>query len=364
MTNPFPSNAHHILSFVQSLNGGGVERALLRLAAGWIEHGRRVTLLIGDDSGPLAAELPIGVDLFPIGGGRYRDLLRAAGSVRTIRPDLIFCPGNHYTGVALATRPFARAPIVAKLSNALVHTHRGTVAWGYRRWLKLHPRFIDHLVAMTPAMAVEARTAMGFPTERISVIANPPARTIADAASVALPAGRFILGVGRLAPQKRWDRLIAAMPRLADPDISLVIFGEGQMRSALQAQIDGLGLTHRVRLSGHAADPLPAMARATVVALTSDHEGVPGVIREALAEGTPVISTDSSVAIPELITTAAQGTIVPRNDEAALVAALNHWLAPGKARPVPVRATGDPVIDYLALFDRLSATSRGGVGMR
>lgn len=358
MTIPLPARAGHILSFAQTLKGGGVERALLRLAGEWTGRGRRVSLVIGDAGGPLAAELPAGVGVLGGGGGGYGAMTRAAiGAVRTLHPDLIFCPGNHYTGAAALLRPFAGVPIVGKLSNALGGTHRGAVGVGYRGWLRLHPVFVDHLVAMTPASADEARAMMRMPAERISVIANPPARRRADAAAIALPAGRFILGVGRLAPQKRWDRLVAALPTLP-ADVWLVILGEGPERGSIEAQAAALGVADRVHLPGHAGDPLPAMAAATVVALPSDHEGVPGVLREALGEGTPVVSTDSSVAIPELIDSPAKGTIVPREDPAVLVAALRYWLSPQAVRPSPTRAGGDPAGDYLALFDALVSAGR------
>ncbi len=52
--------ATHILTYAQDLAGGGVERAQLRLARGWLAAGRRVTLAIGDASGPLASEIPRG----------------------------------------------------------------------------------------------------------------------------------------------------------------------------------------------------------------------------------------------------------------------------------------------------------------
>jgi glycosyltransferase involved in cell wall biosynthesis len=350
--------ARHVLTYAQTLRGGGVERAMLRMAAGWLREGRRVTLVLGSREGPLAAELPQGLALVTLDDPAHRALLSLPGHVRALRPDLIFCPGNHYSGVAAFTRlRLGRGcpPIVAKVSNALVRPEMGAIAaWGYRRWLRLHPRFIDHLVAMTPAMAAQAVAEMRMPSARVQVIPNPPAMPRPGAAPVKLPRGRCVVGVGRLEPQKRWDRLIAAMPGLP-ADVSLLILGEGSLRGQLEAQVAALGLADRVALPGHAGDPLPALRGAAVAALTSDFEGVPGVLREALSVGTPVVSTDSSVAVPEMLHAPALGTVVPRGDAAALTAALDYWLAPGRPRPAPLAAAGDPIADYLALFDRAVA---------
>lgn len=350
--------AGHILAYVQSLKGGGVERALLRMTRGWVGRGRRVSLVVGALDGPLVAEIPLAAQVIELGDPRYHALLRLPAIVRAHRPDVIFCAGNHYSGAAAYARlRLGRAcpPIVGKVSNALVRPELAPgAAWRYRRWLRLHPRFLDHVVAMTPAMAAEAVAELGIAPERVCVIPNPPAEPITGAAPVALPDGRFLLGVGRLEPQKRWDRLIAALPRLADKSIRLVILGEGGARGALEEQVRALGLADRVSMPGHAGDPLPALERAAVVALTSDYEGVPGVLREALSVGTPVVATESSVAVREIVTSPDLGSVVARDDADALVAALDHWLAPGRARPAPVVAEHpDPVGDYLALFDRL-----------
>lgn len=335
-----------------------MEKALLRLVRGWSELGRRVTLVIGDAGGPLARELPDGVETRLLGRTSMIGMGGLAAVTHEIAPDVLFCPGNHYSALAAWTRlRLGRAcpPIVAKISNALVRRDHGPAfAMAYRRWLRWHPSFVDRLVAMSPAIADEACAEMGATRAMLSVIPNPPVVGVRDAPLPDMPAGRFLLGVGRLAPQKRWDRLIDAFDRIADRDIALMILGEGAERPALEAQIAALGLGGRVSLPGHVADPTPVIARAAALALVSDFEGVPGVLRESLAVGTPVISTDSNVAVREIVTRPTLGSIVPPGDARALVAALDDWLAPGRARPRPVPQPGaDAAAAYLDLFDEV-----------
>ena len=345
--------ADHILTFARDLTGGGVERALLRLADGWSAAGRRVTLVLGEAAGPLAGELSSAVEVVAVGGGMRGLLNGVSQAVRGRRPDLIFCPGNHYTSVAAWTRlRLSRScpPIVAKMSNAARRGDHGAVLdAGHRAWLRLHGQFLDHLVAMTPATAAEAARATGM-AGRTSAIPNPPPVPGDDAVLPALPALPFVLGLGRLARQKRWDRLIAAMPAL--PGVPVVIAGEGALRGDLMRQAGALGAGERLNLPGHVGDPLAVMAKARVLVLPSDFEGVPGVLREALSVGTPVVATDSSPGVREIICDPALGTVVARDDPAGLLSALRHWL--GADRPAPVPMPGaDSAERYLALFDSL-----------
>lgn len=347
--------AAHILTFAQSPDTGGVERAQLRLVAGWAAAGRRVTLVLGA-AGP-DFRPPPGVDLVDLGTTHF-GMLRALPSVVLQQaPDLVFCPGNHYTGVAawLRARLLWRCPpIVAKLSNAPARADHGAVMDRLHAiWLWGHRWFLDHLVAMTPATAAAAEGAFGM-RGRINIIPNPPTAAPPGAAPIALPPGPVILGVGRLVPQKRWDRLIRALPEL--PGAHLMLLGEGAERPDLEALARDLGVADRVGMPGHAVSPLDAMAQASVVALPSDFEGVPGVLREALSVGTPVVATESSPAVREIVTGPTQGDIIARDDHPALVKALRHRLVPGAPRPAPVPQPGaDSVARYLALFDRLTA---------
>ncbi len=346
--------ADHILTYARTLSGGGVERAQLRLARGWLALGRRVTLMIGDERGPLRDELPDGIGLHPLRDDRYSAQFALPGIVRQLRPDVLFCPGNFYTAIAAWTRARLGSdcpPIVVKMSNAVDRGDHGRIAAaGHRLWLAQHHRFCDHLVAMTPATAAQAARATGM-TGRTSVIPNPVVASSGDGDPPWLPPGRVVLGVGRLVAQKRWDRLIDALPTLPD-DVQLVILGEGDVRSALERRACALGLAHRVHLPGHVSDPMPAMARAAVLALPSDYEGVPGVLREALSVGTPVVATDCSPAVREIIATPALGSVVALGDHAALAAALGHWLDARRPAPVP-QPGADAAARYLRLFDTI-----------
>jgi glycosyltransferase involved in cell wall biosynthesis len=354
--------ARHILTFAQSLDGGGVESAQLRLAADWLAAGRRVTMILGTSRGPLASGIPPGLHVIERGTPAYLAMFDLPRYVAALAPDMLFCPGNHYTSVAaLAWLELGAAcpPIVAKLSNTVARADQAAlVARGYRIWSRFHPRFIDHLVAMTRGMADEATRFMGFPADRVSVIANPLARHSADPAPLPLPEGRFILGIGRLERQKRWDRLILAMRQLEANDAKLVILGEGSLRPALERLIAQQGLGERISLPGHRLDPRPAICRASAVALVSDYEGVPNVLNESLSLGTPVVTTDSSVAIREIVTCPSYGDIVPLDDPHALVDALNRRLDPIQPRTMPAQTGGTGASqDYLSLFDRLAAVT-------
>ncbi|MCC2980719.1 glycosyltransferase [Sphingomonas sp. IC4-52] len=348
------SGARHILGYAQTLRGGGVERALLRLAGEWHGLGRRVTLVIGDATGPLRRELPAGVEVISLGADDYAALRALPRYAKAVQPDVTFCPGSHYTGVAAWTRwRLGRScpPIVGKISNAVDRPDFGKLmTLVHATWLRQHPRFLDGVVAMSDASAAQLARTMRLDVKQIAVIPNPPAQPLACAPVPGLPP-RYILGVGRLVPQKRWDRLINAIPRLRER-VALVLLGEGECRAALEAQAKACGI--ELFLPGHVADPIGAMSRATMVALPSEFEGVPGVLSEALSVGTPVVATDCSPAVAEIIPSPSLGTIVPRDDAAALVAALNHWLG-DVVRPQPVSPPGtDSAKRYLKLFDSLT----------
>ena len=87
--------------------------------------------------------------------------------------------------------------------------------------------------------------------------------------------------------------MVAAFARVHQehPRTRLVILGEGPDRAAIEAQVDGLGVADSVLLAGHQPNPFPAMAASDCFVMSSDHEGQPMVILEALVLGVPVVTT-------------------------------------------------------------------------
>jgi glycosyltransferase involved in cell wall biosynthesis len=150
-----------------------------------------------------------------------------------------------------------------------------------------------------------------------------------------------ILAVGRLVEKKGFADLIEACAVLARRGRSFRcrIIGAGALQGALQQQIDRLTLGGRVELVG----PLPqgevskemqrsaALAMPCVIGADGDRDGLPNVIQEALALGTPVVTTDVT-GIPEVVRDGQTGLQVPQRDPAALAEALDRLLADRELR--------------------------------
>lgn len=122
--------------------------------------------------------------------------------------------------------------------------------------------------------------------------------------------------VGRLSPEKNHVRLVQAFAQVHEqfPETQLVIIGEGPLRGELTQLIRQLGLTSHVVLAGHLPNPHRVMVAAECFVLSSDYEGQPLVLLEAMVLGLPIVTTDfESVAG---VMAKAQGRVVARHVDA------------------------------------------------
>ena len=137
--------------------------------------------------------------------------------------------------------------------------------------------------------------------------------------------GKYILGVGRLSKQKRFDVLIKAFHQSNAKNYKLVILGEGNQRTELEKLIVELNLTDSVIMPGFVSNPYPWYKGAKLFVLSSDSEGFGNVIVEALACGLPVISTDCGPVQEILIGELSQG-ITPKGNPVEMSDKINQYL--------------------------------------
>ena len=136
-----------------------------------------------------------------------------------------------------------------------------------------------------------------------------------------------IVAVGRLHKQKNFSFLIQAyaMFRRGHPEYELQIYGEGEQKEALENEIRELELTDCVFLKGSCEDVLSRINDASMFVLSSDYEGMPNVLIEAMCMGMPVIATDCPSGGPRsLITDGKNGLLVPVADKTAMVHAMER----------------------------------------
>lgn len=365
------SNAEHIAVILHDFSTGGSERIAIRLANRWVEMGRRVTIVCGTQIGAARALVSPGVAVKTCTPETQRSPWsrmqlgwRMARIIRAEAPDIVFSPGNFHLIILafLGRQRFAKRPIfVSKLSNPIRRA-------GPRR----HVRAIadaairaaaaptDMLVAMSPSLLAEARSV--FPGHAVTEIAEPILED--DIASphsrVGLDPAPLILCAARLAPQKDLFTALRAFAELPTAlKARLLILGEGPLRGRLEREAERLGVASRVEMPGHVPDIAPYLARADLYLMSSHYEGYPAVLVEAIAAGVPIVTTDCSLALPEIFPSPDLGSIVrqrtPEAIAAAIVAQLRRSpLSRTAARKITDRhRLGASAADYLSLFDRL-----------
>lgn len=302
-----------------SFAGGGAQRVLLTLLAGLDRTKFEPTLIVFAACGPLSTLCPGDVPIVELGQRRLRNAVPAlVRKLRELRPQVIFSTFGHVNLALLAARDMLPGPprIVIREPNT---PSSSLPSLAYGRLLGLGYRVLyrraDCVVCPSELIAREleglyrirrrrlARLANPVDAENLRRLATPPLR---DGGS----GGRFV-AVGRLSPQKGFDRLVqlfAQMPSTA----RLTILGDGVMEAGLRQTIADLGIGDRVTLGGFEPRPWPALAGADACLLPSRWEGMPNVALEALACGTPVIATPEAGGIVEVATAAPPSVILAK----------------------------------------------------
>ena len=193
-----------------------------------------------------------------------------------------------------------RKPVIGVVNFAwdvLLSTTSRRLAWAVRRG---HGGF-HALVAASSTAAAQAASSLDLPLDRVNVIPYPHdlaeidrlAQAPLDASDARLFERPVALCVARLEPQKNHLRLVDAFAQAnRGGSWTLALVGAGSRFDEVSARVERLGLTGKVRFLGGRDNPYALVSRSSMLVLSSDFEGYPLVIEEALALGRPVISVD------------------------------------------------------------------------
>jgi glycosyltransferase involved in cell wall biosynthesis len=310
-----------------TLGQGGAERQLFYIVRALRQNGAVPRLFCLDQNE--FWEQPIkdlGVPITWIGrakskGGRLLRLLR---ELRKDRPTVFQSQHFYMNGyVAVTARLLGLSGVGALRSNGRMEARDCGCAGG---WLNLRaPR----------VMAANSQTAMryavdqGVPSARLFLLSN------------VVDTGRFspavcpghqairLISAGRLIPSKRFDRfisLVAQLRRQSNAEVNGILVGAGPLSGSLRAQAEALGLpASALELRGSISEMAPVYREADIFVMTSEYEGTPNVLLEAMASGLPVVANNVG-GVAELVRHGQDGFLVKPNDEQGLGTALTRLI--------------------------------------
>jgi len=268
--------------FIPSLNCGGAERSMLKLAGGIAGRGYPVDLALSSEEGPFLAEVPTSVRIVNLNARRVLASLPALIRYLRIERPFALLSALHANIVALWAKRLAGVStriIVTERNTLSIETHQVNTDLRLRLMPQLVRRFYpwaDGIVAVSKGVADDLIQVSGISPEWIRVIYNPIVTPeLMEKAQEPLEHRWFgpglppvILAVGRLALQKDFSTLIHAFAQVRQNcPARLLILGEGEGRLALEALVSQLGVERDVNLPGFVANPYSYMARAAVFLL-------------------------------------------------------------------------------------------------
>lgn len=324
--------------FMPTLGGGGAERVMIQLAGKLADEGMTVALVVASSEGVLRTEVSTNVELVDLGAGRVMNaIMPLAAWLSGWRPHALIACQVHANVVAylahrrsgIDCRLILREVSTPSVNMKSVGLVMRILLWFLMRWAYVRA---DTVVAVSHGVAEDLRRYLRADLPRLRVIYNP---VVDDGLYVkaeqpidhpwfshdeSVP---VVLAVGRLTEAKNYKLLIRAFSFVVkERKARLLILGEGEERPALQRLIQSLGLSECVLLPGFDSNPYRYMRRCSVYVMSSQWEGLPGVLIQALALKASIVATDCKSGPSEILAEGRFGRLVPVGEPDALSRAM------------------------------------------
>lgn len=361
-------NTRPIAFFLPTLHGGGAERVVINLLKGMSNYQTPLDLIVATTDGPYLNQVPPQVRVINLATGRViKAILPLSNYLRKNQPIALISHMNHANVVAVLAKKIVRTKtkLILVEHNTLSSEKSNLIRARFvPPFMKLLYPFADEIVAVSQGVAEDLESQLNLEKGKVNVIYNP----IVDDELIAK--GKLhldhpwfekgsppvFLAVGRLTYQKDFLTLIKAFGILRSHKLArLIILGEGEQRTELEAMINQLGIAESVSMPGFVDNPYAYMSRAIAFVLSSRWEGLPTALIEAMACGCPVIATDCPSGPSEILEAGKYGALVPVGNEIALSTAMLDILNSSVNVDVLVQRTRDFSVEkansqYLSLL--------------
>ncbi len=310
---------------------GGAQRVVATVSGELAEKGHEVYLLIFSAS---RRDYKINEKVkIEIMKNRYEDYQKMSGIRRLfyirkyltkVKPDIGvgFLQAGYALYMASPGLPICKVASV-RIAPGVINRYKGVRAAINRYWFKQ----ADAVVLQTEG---QREYAVKHHWKNITVIPNPvDEQAIRSADHIYDRECKRIVMAGRLVEQKNYELALRAFRKVIKrfQNIELSIFGAGADKERIQKRITELRLEKNVYLKGFSMNLLNEFAKRDLFLMTSDYEGMPNSLMEAMAMGLPCIATDCPTGPADLIEHKKNGFLVPMRDEEALAEQICEVLA-------------------------------------
>jgi len=363
--------------YLPTLASGGAEKLHVTLAPAFIEAGYDLTFVLNRITGVYVDQLPKGVKLYELGADRITSCFwPMVNYLKHEKPDILLSNLGHNNILAIAAGLYARTStkIIASHHGVLSIECKTTDKWQYKVLPFLSRRLLRYAAAnvtVSSGAADDLAEFTGLNRNSIRVIYNPVNLENFEQRSnepiehewLTNKAFPVLISVGRLSEHKNFSLLLSAFKIVLESmKARLIILGEGQLLNDLQNQAISLNISEYVNFVGFKPNPLPYMKNSDVMVLSSIFEGFGNVLIEALACGTPIVSTDCPYGPSEILDNGKYGTLVALNDPEEMADAIIKTLKTPQPKDVLIKrgrefSVTQTVNKYLDLFAELFQTT-------
>ncbi|QMU31174.1 glycosyltransferase [Adhaeribacter radiodurans] len=332
-----------ICFFPGTLALGGIGKIFVNLIQEYAGRGVDVHVFLTKKEGEFLSQLPPNVQVFEGSGRALTSIVSFIQYLRREKPEAVLSAREFLNIINIfcclftfnKTKPVVSLHTNQTAENAAEPNNPSLYKNPYFLTLaKVLYKIPEKIVAVSGGVADDFSYRMGVDRKKMKVIYNPVySPTQEDIIPNTLLHNflsdnrKFIIGVGRLTPQKDWPNLLKAFSLVREKmDVSLVILGEGSLRQELEELIEELSLQGHVLLPGFVNNPSYYVKKASAFVISSKYEGFGNVIVEALGVGTPVVSTDCPSGPSEILEDGKYGKLVPTEDPVALATGIIETL--------------------------------------